>query len=88
MDFDPCLPSISKIGAKHWRAMVCQDQYLADSFPEPPLTAYRRPKNLKEFLIRAKVPKPPDKRIKRNMKGMTNVGFNALHAHIYWKESV
>ena len=73
--FDPRLPSISNIGAQHWRAMVSQDQYLADCFAEPPLTAYRRPTNLKEFLIRAKVPAPPDKRIQRNLKGMTKCGF-------------
>ena len=51
--------------------MVAQNQYIADCFPEPPLTAYRRPKNLREYLIRAKVPPPPDIRPKRQLKGMT-----------------
>ena len=68
--FDPRLPSIPTIGAKHWRAMVAQDQYLAKCFPEPPLTAYRRPKNIREFLIRAKVPPVPEQRQKKNIKGM------------------
>ena len=42
--FYPRLPSIPTIGAKHWRSMVAQDQYLAKCFPEPPLAAYGRPK--------------------------------------------
>ena len=68
--FDPRLPSISSIQAKHWRAMVSQNQYLAKCFPKPPLTAFKRPKNIKEFLIRAKVPLPPEVRNKRDLKGM------------------
>ena len=71
---DPRLPSISKIQAKHWRAMVGQNQYLAKCFPEPPLTAYRRPKNIREFLIRAKVPPQPELRQQRNIKGMQKCG--------------
>ena len=68
--FDPRLPSISTIQAKHWRAMVSQNQYLAKCFPKPPLTAFKRPKNIKEFLIRAKVPLPPEVINKRDLKGM------------------
>ena len=72
--FDPRLPSISSIQAKHWRAMVTHNQYLASCFPEPPLTAFKRPRNIKEFLIRAKVPPPPDRRDKREIKGMKKCG--------------
>ena len=72
--FDPRLPSISTIQAKHWRAMVGQNQYLAKCFPEPPLTAYRRPKHIREFLIRAKVPPQPELRQQRNIKGMQKCG--------------
>ena len=42
LKFDPRLPSIKSIQAKHWRAMVSQNQYLAEVFKQPPLTAYRR----------------------------------------------
>ena len=40
--FDPRLPTIPSIQAKHWRAMVSQDNYLAEVFPEPPLTGFKR----------------------------------------------
>ena len=68
--YDPRLPSIPAIQHKHWRAMVSTDQYIAEVFPEPPLTAFRRQKNIGEYLIRAKVP-PAKSRSKREMKGMT-----------------
>ena len=74
--FDPRLPSISSIQAKHWRSIVAKNRYLADCFPEPPLTAYRRPNNLREYIIRAKVPPPPETRPKRILKGMTKFGFD------------
>ena len=68
--YDPRLPSIPAIQHKHWRAMVATDQYIAEVFPEPPLTAFRRHKNIGEYFIRAKVP-PPKSRSKREIKGMT-----------------
>ena len=68
--FDPRLPSIQTIVTKHWRSMAKQDQHLAECFSEPPLTAFRRPKNLRELLIKAKVPSPPNLRPERNIKGM------------------
>ena len=39
--FDPRLPAINNIQTKHWRSMTNQDQYLAEVFPEPPLTAHK-----------------------------------------------
>ena len=48
--FNPTLPSVSQILQKHWRVMTT-DPYLKKVFPQPP-----RPKNLKDQLIRAKVP--------------------------------
>ena len=35
--YDPRLPSLQPIQAKHWRSMVSQNQYLAEVFPQPPL---------------------------------------------------
>ena len=58
--YDPRLPDLPGIQKKHWRSMVTSDQYMAEVFPEPPLVAYRRQKNIKEFLVRAK--KIPQKR--------------------------
>ena len=37
--FDPRLPSISQIQAKHWRAMAAKNKYLAEVFKRPPITA-------------------------------------------------
>ena len=51
--YDPRLPSIQTIQAKQSRFMTKLNQYLAECFPEPPLTAFRRPKNLRERLIKA-----------------------------------
>ena len=43
---------------------------LKETFPLPPLVAYKRPANLREKLIRAKVRKPVPSRPKRTFKGM------------------
>ena len=40
--YDPRLPSISNLQAKHWRSMAFQDSYMKEVFPEPPLTAFKR----------------------------------------------
>ena len=69
---------------KHWRAMVAMDPYIYKVFPEPPLTAFRRQKNIGEYLIRAKVP-PPKSRSKREIKGMTNVTSHAKNVPLKWK---
>ena len=54
----------------YWRAMVNMDPYMLEVYPEPPLTAYKRQKNIKDYIIRSKVPHP-SQRLKRIMKGMT-----------------
>ena len=76
IEYHPALPSISHILKKHWRVMV-DDPYLKDIFPKPPMVAYRRPKNLKEKLVRAKVP-PVLSRPKRNLPGMKRCPYNCL----------
>ena len=53
--YDPRLPCIPQILKKHWRTMVTVDPHLAEIFPLPPLTAYRRPSNLKDKLSRPKL---------------------------------
>ena len=55
LTYNPALPSVSSILKKHWRVMT-QDPYLKEVFPEPPMVAFRRAKNLKDILIKAKVP--------------------------------
>ena len=75
--FDPRLPSIPNITRKHWRSMVSQSQYLNEVFQEPPFIAYKRQRNMKEYLIRAKVP-PFNPRPKRSIKGMSKCGKQCL----------
>ena len=71
---DPRLPDIQSIQAKHWRSMVCQDPYLSEVFPEPPLTAYKRQRNVRDHLIRAKVPSDPKLHPQRRQRGMKKCG--------------
>ena len=54
--------------------MKCQDQYLAKVFPEPPLVGFRRQRNLKDHIIRAKVPPQAPPYPKREIKGMSKCG--------------
>ena len=49
---------------------MVQDPRLQEIFPVPPLVAYRKPKNIRDKLIRAKVPPPNIARPKRNTTGM------------------
>ena len=60
IQYDPRLPAIQQVVAKHWRSMVTQHKYLKECFKKPPLTAFRRQTNLRNFLIKSKVaPSPP-----------------------------
>ena len=43
-------------------------------FEEPPLTAFRRQNNLRDMLIKSKVPPPPPIHPKRVVKGMSKCG--------------
>ena len=51
--YGPRLPNVTAIQQKHWRSMVNMDPYLLDVYPEPPLTAYRRQKNIRDYIIRS-----------------------------------
>ena len=48
---------------------MTKDTYLKKVFPSPPMVAFRRPKNLRDKLIKAKIP-PTPKRGKRCLPGM------------------
>ena len=69
ISFDPRLPSISAIIQKHWRTMS-KDPRLAEIFPLPPMVAYKRPPNIKQKIIRAKI-LTTILRPKRESKGMS-----------------
>ena len=49
---------------------MTQDPRLKEIFPLPPLVAYKRPKNIRDKLIRSKVPTATSSRHKRNLPGM------------------
>ena len=83
--WDPRLPSLQAINKKHWRSMKISDQHLEKVFPEPPLIAYKRQKNLKDFVVRAKVPPPKTKNPRRMIPGMKNCG-KQCHACPYTKQ--
>ena len=68
LKFDPRIPAIQPMVGKHWRYMKVQDKYLG--FKQPPLIAYKRQRNIKDFLIKSKVPAAPQ--TKKN--GMSKCG--------------
>ena len=65
VSYNPRLPSIPGVTKKHWRSKVSQDNYQERVFPEPPLIAFKRQKNLRETLIRAKCATPPTRQEKK-----------------------
>ena len=48
--------------------MVGQNPYLQSVFPAPPLVAYRRQKNIKESIVRAKVAPTRQQRVQKGLK--------------------
>ena len=76
LTYDPRLPQIQAIQAKHWRSMVSQDPYLHEVYSQPPLTAYKRQKNVKDHLVMAKVPGEPRLYPERTRRGMNKCGNN------------
>ena len=54
--------------------MICRDEYLKEVFKSPPLTAYKKQRNIRDNLIRAKVADPPKKGPERKSPGMKRCG--------------
>ena len=69
IEFSPQLPSISKIIQSGWRVMV-QDPLMKKVFPEPPMVAWRRPKSIKDKVVKTKVPPAPSGRPHRELPGL------------------
>ena len=53
--FHSNLPSLSSIIRKHWGVLIDEDPRLKRVFPQPSVVAYRRGKNLKDLLVKAKI---------------------------------
>jgi hypothetical protein len=68
--WDPRLHSIPSIQLKHWRSMCSQNPNLAEVFDEPPLTAYKRQKNIRNYIVRAKVAPKLRPYPRRQLNGM------------------
>ena len=75
--YDPRLPALPSIVKKHWRTMVESDPHLKEVFPLPPLVAYRKPQNIRDKIVRSKIPSTP-KRINRMVPGMTKCNNCAI----------
>ena len=54
--------------------MIVEDSYLKEVFEQPPLTAFRRQNNLRDMLIKSKIPPPIPPHPRREMKGMSTCG--------------
>ena len=66
--YDPRFPSLTRIVNKHFRTMI-QDPHLKEVFSGGFIIAYKRPKNIRQLLIRSKVP-PAQTRPRRSLPGM------------------
>ena len=53
--YHPCLPPVAKLVRKHWEFMTTERPDLRKTFKSPSVVAYRRSKNLRDHLIRAKL---------------------------------
>ena len=76
--YDPRLPNISNILYRFWKVMI-KNPRLKKIFPEPPMVCWKRPKNLREFLIKAKLPKEITiRRSSREKLGFKHCGKNCM----------
>ena len=57
LTYHPSLEKISGIIRHHWKEIE-KSETLAKLFPEPPVVAFRRPKSIKDTLVRAAVSRP------------------------------
>ena len=69
VQYDPRLPALPSIVVKHWKTLT-NDPEMREAFPKPPMVAYKKQPNIRDKLIRAKVPKIPKKVPGRKLKGM------------------
>ena len=83
--YDPRLPSLPNIVKKHWRTMSANDPHLREVFPLPALVAYKRPPNIRDKIVRSKIPASPQKRPRRTISGMSKC--NDCHICPFVKEA-
>ena len=66
VDFNPHLPKISKIFAKHHKSMLFRKPELKTVFPAPPMAALRQPPNLRRLLCKSKFKLEPIQVVRYN----------------------
>ena len=76
--YHPSLPSMTNIVRKHWEVMTNQSHQLKRCFPQAPLVAYKRSKNIGEHLIRAKLPNRKSSRKKNGFVHCTRRCFACI----------
>ena len=68
------MPPISAIMKKHWKVMIEDDPRMKRFHPNPPIMAYKRSKNLRDILIRAKI--DTKRKSQRKINGFFSCGRN------------
>ena len=71
LPYNPRLPDYGSIFKQHWTHMVSEHPELKRVMPAPPRICYRRPKNLRDILVRARLPPPSSGKNLRLKQGFT-----------------
>ena len=77
--YDPKLPHLPAILSRNWKEMVETDPRLLKAFPKPSMVCLKRGKNLREELVRAKLPPRMGRKDTRAGAG-PRVGFTCCRA--------
>ena len=59
--------------------MIGHNKYLNELFNKPPPTAYRGQSNLRDIVLKAKVPPAPNRYPQKEGKGMTKCGKDCMN---------
>ena len=87
VSWDPRLPSILDLTKKHWRSMKGQDPYFKEFFPDPPLVAFKRQRNIRDKIRRAKIP-TEQSRNKIIISGMKKCGKCSVCPYVKLKKEI
>lgn len=68
--------------------MVNMNSYLSNVFPDPPMIAYRCHRNIKDFLIKAKVYGNKKKNERRILPGMQKCNKPCVTCHYILEEKL
>ena len=70
--YHPLMPPVSKIVKKHWRVMTDESPAMKRCFEKPSVISYKRHKNIRDMLVRAKL--PPKRGPRRTINGFKSCG--------------